>query len=440
MTLRVSENGRFLVRDGRPFFWLGDTAWELFHRLNREETDAYLRDRAAKGFTVIQAVALAEHEFARPNFYGDHPLNDNDVTRPNERYFAHMDWVMERAGELGLCVGLLPTWGDKWNQKWGAGPELFTPENAFVYGEWLGRRYADSDVVWILGGDRSMDNEAHFAIIRAMARGIKQGDGGRNLMTFHPQGQETSAQYFHDDDWLDFHMYQTGHARDRDNWRSIREVYGLTPAKPVLDAEPGYEDHPNDFNLENGYLDDYDVRKSAYWALFAGACGHTYGCHDIWQFFDPERFAPVTTPRTPWRQALQLPGAGQMGYARRLIESRPFLSRIPDQSLIVGDAGEGRDHVQAARDADGSYAFVYLASGQPVVLNLSLLSGPTLRVWWYDPRQGTALDAGEISLSGSREFTPPSRGPGNDWVLVLDDAARNYPAPGARLGGEELPA
>ena len=33
MRLKVSENQRFLVHeDGTPFFYLGDTAWELLHR------------------------------------------------------------------------------------------------------------------------------------------------------------------------------------------------------------------------------------------------------------------------------------------------------------------------------------------------------------------------------------------------------------------------
>jgi hypothetical protein len=59
--LQVSQNRRFLVTaEGQPFFWLGDTAWELFHRSNREDADKYLENRSEKGFTVIQAVAIAE--------------------------------------------------------------------------------------------------------------------------------------------------------------------------------------------------------------------------------------------------------------------------------------------------------------------------------------------------------------------------------------------
>ena len=266
MGLRVSDNRRYLTyENGEPFIYLGDTAWELFHRLPREEADFYLETRANQGFTVIQAVVLAEHEYARPNPYGDLPLHANDPTQPNEAYFQHVDYIVDRAAALGLTIGMLPTWGDKWNQKWGQGPEIFTPENAHVFGVYLGQRYREKPIIWILGGDRPIDREEHAAIIRAMAVGLKEGDGGRHLRTFHPPGGQTSSQYFHAEDWLDFNMYQTGHARNRDCYHLIAAEYALTPVKPCMDAEPGYEDHPNGFKVENGYLDAYDVRKAAYW-------------------------------------------------------------------------------------------------------------------------------------------------------------------------------
>src|SRR6476661_9764371 len=96
LPIKVSENKRFLVKsDGSPFFYLGDTAWELFHRLNREDADFYLRDRAAKGFTVIQAVVLAEFDgLTEPNAEGALALVDNDPTKPVEKYFQHVDWAV----------------------------------------------------------------------------------------------------------------------------------------------------------------------------------------------------------------------------------------------------------------------------------------------------------------------------------------------------------
>src|ERR1051326_1689138 len=104
--LKISANHRFLVHDdGTPFFYLGDTAWELFHRCTLAEAVEYLQDRAAKSFTVIQAVVLAELDGLHvPNTNGDLPLIDDDPQRPNESYFAHVDAVVEAASDFGLYV------------------------------------------------------------------------------------------------------------------------------------------------------------------------------------------------------------------------------------------------------------------------------------------------------------------------------------------------
>ena len=252
-----------------------------------------------------------------------------------------------------MYIGMLPTWGDKWNKKWGQGPEVFTAENARLYGQILGKRYKEKPIIWILGGDRPVENDAHRAIIESMARGLRDGDGGRHLITFHPTGGKTSAQDFHAAEWLDFNMWQSGHARNSENYVGMTADYARMPIKPCMDAEPGYEDHPAGFKIDNGYLDDYDVRKSAYWSVFAGAHGHTYGCHPVWQMLQPGREA-ISVARRTWRDAINLPGAGQMQHLRSLMMSRPFLSRIPDQSLIVTEAGAGTHHVAATRDTDGT--------------------------------------------------------------------------------------
>src|SRR5258708_4975233 len=178
MLLRVSDNRRFLVReDGTRFFYLGDTAWALFQRLTLEETGQYLADRVAKGFTVIQAVALSEFDGLRvPNRSGDLPLHDGDPLRPNEAYFRHVDSVVDAAESLGLVVGMLPTWGDKVGPlKWGVGPIVFTPENAGPYGEFLGERYRDKPIIWIVGGDRIPETDEQKAIWRALAKGLRRG-------------------------------------------------------------------------------------------------------------------------------------------------------------------------------------------------------------------------------------------------------------------------
>jgi hypothetical protein len=435
--LRVSDNKRFLVtKDGKPFFWLGDTAWELFHRLSREEADKYLKDRADKGFTVIQAVALAEMDGLRvPNAYDDIPLENFDPTKPREAYFQHVDYIINKAAELGLHIALLPTWGDKvFKDRWGAGPEIFNVENARIYGKWLGKRYKDkTNVIWVMGGDRIPDERA-IAIWRAMAGGVVEGTGGldKALMTFHPQPNNVedggSSKYFHNDDWLDLNMLQTGHCRENNIWDRIQVVYNRTPVKPVLDGEPLYEDHPVCFNAKDlGISSAYDVRKHAYLDLFAGAFGHTYGCHDIWQMYSPSRTS-VNGAHIPWYVAIDLPGATQMKYVRRLIESRPMLDRVPDQSLIK-DALGANDRIQATRGKD--YLFVYSTEGKPITVNMGKISGNEVTSFWYNPKNGESKDIGRSDNKGQQTFSPPSSGYGQDWVLVMDDASKNFAKPKA---------
>ena len=199
--LAISDNGRFLVfADGRPFFYLGDTAWELFHRLNREEATRYLEDRAAKGFTVIQAVAIAELDrHTVPNPYGHLPLVDLDPARPavqdgpQNDYWDHVDFIVDKANDLGLHIGFLPTWGRYWHDTREGQRPIFDAANAEAYGKWLGQRYRDKDLIWILGGDRPIESQQQKEIIRAMARGLRDGDGGAHLQTFHPPGGNGSA-------------------------------------------------------------------------------------------------------------------------------------------------------------------------------------------------------------------------------------------------------
>lgn len=430
--LKVSENKRFLVyEDGTPFFYLGDTGWELFHRLNKEETEKYLENRRAKGFTVIQAVALAELDgLNTPNTGGNRPLTDNDPLKPDEAYFAHVDWVIRTAAGKGLFIGLLPTWGDKIDpMKWGKGPKIFNIENGFKYGQWIGKRYRDfKNIIWINGGDRDGGGENN-PIWNAIAEGIKSVDRN-HLMTFHPWGEHSSSEWFQNSAWLDFNMCQTGHGQRSYSIykRIILRDYSLNPVKPCFDGEPRYEDHPVNWNPEVlGWFDDADVRQAMYWNLFSGGFGHTYGCHPVWQMAAPGR-EPVGLVRHYWYDVLDLPGAFDLIHARRLVESRPFLSRVPDQDLIVPDYFPETDYIVATR-GDG-YAFIYFPTGWSAEIRLEKLGVKTITAWWFNPHTGESGLIDSFSGTGSRKFTPPTNGRGNDWILVLDDASRKFKAPG----------
>jgi hypothetical protein len=431
--LILSENSRFLTfEDGTPFFYLGDTGWELFHRLNKEEAEKYLENRRAKGFTVIQAVALAELDgLITPNAEGNKPLIDNDPLKPNEAYFAHVDWVIRRALEKGIFIGLLPTWGDKVDPaSWGKGPKVFNKNNAFGYGQWIGNRYkAFKNIIWIIGGDREGGGD-NKAVWYAMAEGIKSVDKS-HLMTYHPGGERSSSEWFHESKWLDFNMCQTGHGQR--SYAIYKQIivrdFNLYPVKPCFDGEPRYEDHPVGWNPDVlGWFNDADVRQALYWNLFSGSFGHTYGCHPIWQMLAPGR-EPVGLARHNWYDVLDLPGAFDLIHARRLMESRPFLSRVPDQTMIVPAYFPETDYVVATR-GDG-YAFIYFPTGWTADIQLDRIGAKSITAYWFDPRTGASNLIDSFPGTGTHKFKPPTGGRGNDWILVLDDTSRKFTAPGS---------
>jgi hypothetical protein len=146
--------------------------------------------------------------------------------------------------------------------------------------------------------------------------------------------------------------------------------------------------------------------------------------------------APVNNPLMPWYEALEQPGAGQMQHAKNLLLSRPFLTRVPDDSVVVADRvptsvpGAGRYRFAATRDAEGAYAMVYVPAGRKFSVRLEVIQGAQVKAWWFNPRTGQSTAAGEFPNNGQREFAPPEPGEALDWVLVLDDASRHFPPPG----------
>ena len=435
--LRVSPDRRYLVdARGAPFLYLADTAWQLFHGLTREEAQRYLEDRAQKGFTVVQAVVLGLDGLDVPNSYGEHAFVGKDPRRPNEAYFAHVDWIVDRAASLGLTVGMLPTWGDVWHSRQNEpGPKVFDAANALEYGRFVGRRYRDRPVIFILGGDRNPETEADRAVVRAMAAGIGES-APESLTTYHPRGPGRSSDVFHREDWLDFDMIQSSHAgRAADTGLNVEHDRALQPPKPTLDGEPRYEALIVGFYNVGAdpalRFDDYDVRVAAYRALLAGAAGHTYGNNNVWQMWARGR-KPQLGADTPWHEALDHAGAFQMGHLRRLFESRPWQKLEPAQDLVLGPNVSGDGFVRAALAQDRSFAFVYSPRGETVAVDQGRLGAVDVTSWWFDPRYGRAYKMHTGVGTAVQFFTPPSSGRGCDWILVLDDASRGFSPPGER--------
>lgn len=428
--IRIHENQRYFTdSDGQPFFWMADTAWELFHRLDLEEAEIYLDKRASQGFNVVQAVALAEIDgLNTPNANGHKPFLDPSFTTPNERYFEHVDQIIAMAEDRAIHIGLLPTWGDKlFKAGWGTGPEIFTPEKAYAFGKWIGERYADrKNLIWIIGGDRNpREGSKDVEVWNEMARGITetQNPANKQLMTFHPQPTEPggSSNWFHQKDWLDFNMHQTGHCPNQPTYQKIAHDRSLTPNKPTLDGEPMYEEHPKCFNAkELGYSEAVDIRRIMYWNVFAGAAGQSYGCHAVWQMYDLDKEG-INGPLKPWYRSLDLEVANQVKHLKNMILSKPFFDRIPDQSLVAKMQVEDDTYIAATRDRTGTYAMIYLPAGGETLLNLKILSGSKLSGTWYDPRTGVSFPMNEkLEKSKPIPISSPSTGRGNDWVLIIN--------------------
>ena len=437
--LRVSDNHRFLVTtDGAPFFWLGDTVWELFHRASREEAERYLRNRADRRFTVVQAVALAEMDGLHvPNAYGELPLKNDDPTQPNEAYFAHVDWIVARANALGLYVGFLPTWGDKWNKKWGVGPEIFTPANADAYGAWLGRRYRDAGLIWILGGDRPIESEAQRAILEAMAHGLRTGDGGAHLITFHPTGGSGSSQYFHDAAWLDVNMRQNGHAAE------YTGRYDQTGQTTIACR-------PNRYSTESRFtktIQSRSIRRSTGTRLLLTCAALCIGTCSAGPLVtrtaitpcgnsgrrDGTNQQPVDAVDRRCRPAGWCPDAARSRAARIATVSHARAGRHDCGRRAGADqhAGFGAVSFSGTRDADGSFAMVYAPVGRSFAVRMTAVTGPQVTAWWFSPRDGHATRIGTFPAPVSARSRRPESGELLDWVLVLDDARKNYPPPGA---------
>lgn len=436
--LIVSENGRFLQHeDGTPFFWLGDTAW-LLTRLTREEAIVYLDDRREKGFNVIQMDVI--HSVKSKNAYGRQPLIDEDFTKPDlakgpngePSYWDHLDFLVDEAAKRGMYAALVCVWGSE--VKRGALNEA----DATVYGKWLGERYKDRpNIIWFIGGD--VHGTTMTQVWLNLANAIKSVDPN-HLMTFHPFGRTQSSTWFHHEPWLDFNVYQSGHRRydqigdehpatwkGEDNWRFALEDYARYPAKPTLDAEPSYEGIPQGLHdPKEGYWEANDIRRFAYWSVFAGACGHTYGHSAIMQMHKPEYGKGAYGVQQYWYQALNATAGTQMQHLKKLMLSRPYFDRIPDPTVVYGDPGYRYNRLLVTRGKD--YLFAYIYTGRPFELKMGHISGETLNAYWYNPKDGTSQSIGTVPNKGVQRFIPPGEPKeGNDWVLVLDDASKNYP-------------
>lgn len=417
--LTVSENGRFLMHaDGTPFFWQGETPWLMPQRLTRDEVVYYLDQCAAAGYNVVQIQVLN----AVPSYNAYGQSSDGDA------YWQHMDHIVQTAEARGIYVGMVAIWGGLVK----AG--RLTEAQAKDYGTFLAQRYKDSpNIVWIMGGD--IQGDIHPEVWNMLATTIKAIDHS-HLMTYHPRGRYTSAHWWSQAPWIDFHMFQSGHRRygqrtakdavypipdntEEDNWQYVDSTWAYAPVKPVIDGEPSYEGIPQGLHEATEPLwQAADVRRYAYWSVFAGACGHTYGNNAIMQFYRPG-LPPAYFCSKPWHVALHDEGFHQMQHLRRLILLFPYFERVPDQT-IVKDNGTRYERLAATRGTD--YLLVYNCTGRDMRIDLDKIAGQEKQVWWMDAATGQITPLG-VFHSRILTFRPLTNG---DGVLIAADATKHY--------------
>lgn len=434
--LKVSENGRYLAtEDGKPFFWLGDTGWLLFNKLNRDEAELYLEDRKQKGFNVVQAMVL--HTVPSVNVYGDSSVVNQDIAQPlvteganpdvaeQYDYWDHVDFIIDRAAEKGIYMAVVPVWGSPVKEG------KMTVEQAKVYGTFLAERWKDkSNIIWLNGGDiPGSDSTAVWLELGSTIKAIDQN----HLMTYHPRGRTASSDWFHDEPWLDFNMVQSGHRRydqdtssnerkhyGEDNWRFMEVDWALTPVKPTIDGEPSYEGIPQGLHdINEPRWRDHDVRRYGYWSVFAGAFGYTYGQNSVMQMHSSSDSTTAYGSTELWTEGLNAPGATQMRYLKALMLSRGnYFDRVPDQTLIA-ENGERYNRLIGTRTDD--YAFIYNYNGRSMKINMGKIKGEKVKASWFNPRNGEENLIGEFENVGVQVFNPEGEEKdGNDWVLILD--------------------
>ena len=431
--LKVSENGRFIQEEsGKPFFWLGDTGWLLFSKTTREEAEQYFADRAQKGFNVIQVMVL--HSLSAKNIYGDSALINLSVAKPlltegadftdaeQYDYWDNVDYMIELAEKHGLYMALVPVWGN--NVRNGH----VSRNEADVYSKFIANRYKDkSNIIWLNGGDTfGNDSTATWNII---GNNINAADDN-HLITFHPRGRCSSTDWFHNEKWLDFNMVQSGHRRydqddtergyAQDNWRYMADDYKMAPVKPTVDGEPSYEGIPQGLHdTTQPFWNDADVRRYAYWSVFAGAFGYTYGHSAVMQFYNENDKEPAYGAKLFWQPAMNEPGAQQMQHIKDLMLSFDYFGRVPDQSLL---AENGEKYAYKVATKGSEYAMIYTYIGDEIAVNMSKFESPEIRASWFNPRDGEINEVGRVSNVGVEKFDAPGEtAEGNDWVLILEE-------------------
>lgn len=426
--VKISTDQRtFTYQDGSPFFWLGDTAWEISWKSTKEQALAYLDDRQKKGFTVLQIVVKSHQFFNRDgvvNQNGQPYLIDGSLDQLNPRYFDYLDLMVEEANKRGMIVALVPMWAAMMelhhNPKYLE--RTFSSAQSIQVAQYIGARYAGDDVFWIVAGDNDYSSKASKEHWTAFAQALDQASGGWHLMTTHPRGFAASFDYYDATaTWLDFHMYQSSHLAGGDyTWQAARKGRQLRPVKPVLNGEPNYEDiyhnlwEPGDTVRVNSFrIQPVHVRQAAWESLFSGAnAGITYGGNGVWQWHTPQH--PGThAPRKFVDDAWKMPGSEHMRQVKSIAYDLEWYSWEPIPNWVV--AKDSPEVIPAVVGNKGFIAYVPVQT-KNLEVDLKAISG-TLYFQWINPTTGQRSKLSRIARNKKPTYVFSSPELKEDWLL-----------------------
>jgi Protein of unknown function (DUF4038)/Putative collagen-binding domain of a collagenase len=442
MTLDPTK--KFLISSitNKPIFVTGEDAWSLEVQLSDADVQSYLADREARGFNAIW-VGLADNAYSNhppKDFYGNVPFNGADFTNENPAYWEHVDRTLSWAAQRGIAVFASPAFvGFGCRDGYCESYRNSSTAVLTAYGKFLGNRYKEfSNIIWLIGGDADPADSDVQAKLYALAAGIKSEDRV-HLMTTENYRGSSSEDVWSGSPWLDLDAL----------YLKPLEI----PAKANADYEAG--NYPI-FMMEDWYEGDHsmtelDVRKEGYWAVLGGCTlGRLFGNNTIWNFNWPE------APSGPWKGQLGSVGSVGQSILGKLFRSREHWLLVPDIHHRVLTAGydsrpsldlakerlrsvvyqvpfrTGSNLSVAARTSDGRTIIAYVPNGNAATITVDMgrISDPAsqAKCWWYNPRDGSSTSIGNFAARGFRKFTPPDA---NDWVLTLDSATANLPAPGS---------
>ncbi|MBV8906723.1 MAG: DUF4038 domain-containing protein, partial [Acidobacteriia bacterium] len=310
--LRVAPSGTYFEHaDGTPFLWLGDTAWNGPLKSSAADWEEYLKDRAAKRFSVIQFVG-SQWLAAAGDAEGRRAYNGGERIQIDPVYFRRLDARMDAINRHGMAAAPVIAWAAHWNKNaLDLNPGTSLSHDQLVrLGRYFVARYGAHHVFWILAGDGEYRGAAAQ---RWKKIGREIFPDGQQLATMHPGGLSWVADEFADEPWFRFNGYQSAHWRAKSmHWITQGEPSyprRKDAAMPHVDLEICYEAH-EDFDLKLPFS-AADVRRAAWSTLLTGSpAGFTYGAHGVWSW-EEQRNPPMNHPRTglalPWREAMGLP-------------------------------------------------------------------------------------------------------------------------------------